>query len=135
VNVRESIKDREKIRKRKKAQRAANRAKYLEYEKRYRAANPEVGKEKAHRRRAKAKGVHRITMTAAQHKELSAIATRCYYCKKPFTKTRKKTLDHVLAIATKGDHAETNVVMACIMCNSSKGASNFDPVTGQGLLL
>ncbi|HEX6293360.1 MAG TPA: HNH endonuclease [Herpetosiphonaceae bacterium] len=45
---------------------------------------------------------------------------RCYYCHKPFTSRRKKTIDHVIPIVKGGEHVLSNLVVACQSCNSIK---------------
>jgi 5-methylcytosine-specific restriction endonuclease McrA len=41
---------------------------------------------------------------------------RCYYCKKK----RQLTMDHVIPLSKGGKHTASNIVPACLSCNSSK---------------
>lgn len=43
----------------------------------------------------------------------------CTYCKK-FTDKTNRTLDHVVPLNKGGIHSATNLVMACVSCNSTK---------------
>lgn len=51
---------------------------------------------------------------------------RCRYCRTPFTTTGKTraTIDHVIPLAKGGTHTPDNIVLACLSCNSSKGAKD-----------
>ena len=48
---------------------------------------------------------------------------RCAYCGKEI---KKATQDHVIPVEKDGDYTVTNVVPACMSCNSSKGNKSFD---------
>jgi 5-methylcytosine-specific restriction endonuclease McrA len=48
---------------------------------------------------------------------LEAANGKCYYCKNKFDKL---TMDHVIPISKGGDHCASNMVAACISCNSKK---------------
>lgn len=96
-------------------------------------ANPNPFKENAfigkHRRRASGK------LTAKEWRALVARSPRCYWCKRPFNKMRRPTLDHVTPITKGGKTNLENSVCACRGCNISKGNRRYNPVTGQGILL
>lgn len=59
-------------------------------------------------------------LTTEQIADLMQRATRCAYCKRPFTKARIRTLDHVIPLAKGGPHTLSNIVIACKPCNCSK---------------
>jgi 5-methylcytosine-specific restriction endonuclease McrA len=58
------------------------------------------------------------TVTTVFLKSLYA-QTHCTYCFLPVPK-EKRTADHVVALASGGQHSRRNLVMACFSCNSSK---------------
>jgi 5-methylcytosine-specific restriction endonuclease McrA len=80
----------------------------------------EKGKARSRRQHARRKGAILATsnpLTAADWAEIQkAHKYLCYYCKK---KT-KLTMDHVIPLSKKGQHAKENVVPACQPCNSRK---------------
>jgi 5-methylcytosine-specific restriction endonuclease McrA len=45
----------------------------------------------------------------------------CAYCLKP---CKKLSMDHVVALARGGDHSASNIVPACIPCNTKKNAKD-----------
>lgn len=47
---------------------------------------------------------------------------RCFWCSKPFTKSRKATLDHHIPLSKGGAHSDSNVTATCWPCNQSKKA-------------
>ena len=60
-------------------------------------------------------------VTTAWLDQFLASQTRCFYCKKPFSSKRTKTIDHVIPLDKGGEHTMANLVVACQVCNSSKG--------------
>ncbi len=60
-------------------------------------------------------------VTAAWLEQFIASQSKCFYCKKPFNSKRSKTVDHVTPLDKGGEHIMTNLVIACQICNSSKG--------------
>lgn len=59
-------------------------------------------------------------LTNKQLADLLGRAKRCAYCKRPFTKQRYKTIDHVIPLSKGGAHTLSNLTVACKSCNSSK---------------
>lgn len=50
---------------------------------------------------------------------LSEQNNKCYYCKKPLTRSTA-TLDHVIPISKVKQHSIRNCVVACFTCNNNK---------------
>ncbi len=73
---------------------------------------------KTHQRRVTKNG----TVTPEQVAELMERQKICYYCKKPFNSRRKPTIDHVIPLAKGGQHDISNLVLACLSCNTRKQA-------------
>jgi len=67
------------------------------------------------RRRAVGYGVH--VEDVDEEAVYAFCGNRCAYC----GSTEKLTLDHVVALSKGGAHAESNLLVACKSCNSSKG--------------
>lgn len=121
-------KAREKSRKRRKYARefmrklrAANPERYRAYNKQWRAANKESVQASDARKRVKRRAAIGATIgrvTAAEWKEIKERQkNRCWYCNR---KTAKLTQDHVVPLASGGEHTASNIVAACGPCNSSK---------------
>lgn len=72
-------------------------------------------------------------LTSKDLKELIKLSKgKCFYC----GMKKKLSLDHIVPISKGGSHTKDNVVMACISCNSSKGAKDpFHFAASRGLLL
>lgn len=67
--------------------------------------------------RAMIKGARVNDLTDAQWSAIvAASGGRCFYCKQP----RKLTMDHLTPLSRGGDHTASNVVAACLSCNSRK---------------
>jgi 5-methylcytosine-specific restriction endonuclease McrA len=105
------------------------------YQREYRLAHIELhrdrGRIKAHRRRVLEDGSFSIN----DWRLLVSRSPRCHWCKRPFTKIRKPTLDHVIPLSKGGSHSVENGCCACAECNKRKGAKAVHPLTGQGILL
>jgi 5-methylcytosine-specific restriction endonuclease McrA len=84
-------------------------------------------------------GEERYAQLRVRHAEalarLRATAKRCHVCKERFTKGKPAHLDHVIALRLDGPNDPSNLAAAHLVCNSRKGRSRFNPVTGQGWLL
>lgn len=133
------------------AYRAKHGEKRREYERSYRAKNTDrvreayarwLAKEKSrdtilnnYQRRRARKAAVANTLTAADRRTLITRSKHCHWCKKPFTKSRRPTHDHVVPISKGGTNTIENSVCACKTCNSRKHARLINPVTGQGILL
>lgn len=92
-----------------------------------------------HERRAAIKGAPINDLSAAQWREIkAAYGYRCVYCpadcKQCRQKTHKLTQEHITPISKQGSNTVSNVVPACLSCNSRK--NDGDPlVPVQPLLL
>lgn len=70
------------------------------------------------RRRCRLYGIEALSLPEETRNRVFEIyGYQCMYCGKM---PRKITVDHVLALANRGDNAITNLVPACKSCNSSK---------------
>lgn len=49
---------------------------------------------------------------------------RCFYCPKRFNRSRRPTIDHIIPLKLGGTNDESNLVAACLSCNSSKKAKH-----------
>lgn len=58
--------------------------------------------------------------TSDDWRRILEIQTRCYYCKRRFTKSRRPTIDHIVPLSKGGQHVKENIIAACGKCNSSK---------------
>jgi len=100
--------------------------------KRWQENNParvqeKLWKHKANRRAAIKENGH-CDLTAAQWREiLDRYDHRCAYCGE---RSDKLTMDHVVPISRGGEHTASNIVPACMSCNSSKGAKNLEEWLG-----
>jgi 5-methylcytosine-specific restriction endonuclease McrA len=87
----------------------------------WRHANPVKVREIKLRRRARLANAPVNDFTAEQWLQLLAeFEGRCAYC--PATAT---TQDHLIPLSRGGAHTASNIVPACLRCNSSKGARTF----------
>lgn len=119
--------NREAIRSRKAAYRAANKEQIAARQ----AAQPELNRARHARRRALKRGAAICDLTRAQWESIKAVFDHsCVYCG-----TRSKTLtqDHIVPLSRGGNHTASNVVPACVSCNSSKFTGS-PPVPVQPLL-
>lgn len=96
--------------------------------------HPDEARVHNHTRRARLALVEN-TFTAQDWKDLVRRSPRCHWCGRAWTKTRRPTHDHIIAISTGGGNTAVNSVAACKSCNSSKQAGRFNPISGQGILL
>lgn len=94
-----------------------------------------AGKLAANHRYRAAKNEVISTFTAADWLALVARSTHCFWCGKPFNKSRRPTHDHIVPLSEKGPNTPQNSVCACFICNTRKGPRRFDPVSGQGIVL
>jgi 5-methylcytosine-specific restriction endonuclease McrA len=75
-----------------------------------------AARKRTQKRRARKNNV--ITEDIDVQKIYDFYGNRCVYC----GKIEDLTLDHIVAISVGGPHIESNLVVACKSCNSSKGA-------------
>ncbi len=73
--------------------------------------------------------------TVADWRALVSRSARCHWCKKPWTKARRPTHDHIIALIEGGANSPENSVAACLDCNLRKGVRKINPATGQGILI
>lgn len=96
---------------------AENRAAYAESRKRYEAAHPEVMALKGTRRRACFASIVN-DLTAQDIADVFAEFNHaCAYCLRT---DRKLTVDHMEPVSKGGGNTRSNIVPACLSCNSSK---------------
>jgi 5-methylcytosine-specific restriction endonuclease McrA len=98
--------------------RDANRDHFLGYLRSYHAANPEIGRAKEERRRARKAGAAVNDFTAAQWKEAVALqGGRCSYC---WARGVKLVQEHITPLSRGGDHTALNITPSCEPCNRAK---------------
>lgn len=123
--------NRDKIAERHRKHRLENHARLLENFRKYQKANPEIFQNNRHIRRARQMAAPH-DLTTAQWREIKqAYGYRCVYCGR---KMQRLTQDHITPIARGGAHTLSNVVPACMPCNSKKYI-NSPPIPVQPLLL
>jgi hypothetical protein len=131
--------------------RTANRPANLKSQDAYRKANREIirvrgtaysqtenGKASRRARRQRRRALIRSasgSFTALDWQGLVAKSPHCHWCGRPFTARRRRTHDHVIPLSKGGTNSIENSVCACFKCNSRKQDKNFNPTTGQGILL
>jgi len=105
----------EKVKRSAKKYRDKNPAIATAAQKRWRKINPEKIREYSRKRRANKSSVTVGPVDEAAIYELCG--NRCAYC----GSTKRLELDHIVALAAGGPHCESNLLVACRTCNSSKG--------------
>lgn len=124
--------DKEKARSR--AWREANRALSRKLALAWAKTHPEKAAILTARRRARKSGADG-NFTIADWQTLVTRSPFCFWCKRPWTKKRKPTHDHIIPLTRHGPNTPENSVCACRECNSRKGNRRFHPVNGQGILI
>ena len=111
----------EKIREYNRKHYSANREYHASHQRSWRASNPEKVISYSQERRARklAATSPLCVMTAAAITERFALTDGCAYC----GVDAKKTADHVVPFKLGGLHVPSNIVGACLSCNSSKNDS------------
>jgi 5-methylcytosine-specific restriction endonuclease McrA len=95
------------------------RTREVAYTQRWRQAHPEQNASHWQRRRARKKQAPVNDMTVGQWQEIKAVyGYRCVYCG---IKNVALTQDHLTPLSNGGSHTATNIVPACVSCNSKKG--------------
>jgi 5-methylcytosine-specific restriction endonuclease McrA len=119
----------------KERQRYARNPEMLIYRKRWNKEHPETGRQVAHRRRARQRGISG-SHTLAEWRELCVkFGNRCVCC----GKARKLTRDHIVPISNpKATNNIGNLQPLCYSCNSAKGNRRITdyrdtPFTGKGV--
>jgi len=87
------------------------------------------------RRRAQKRQNSNGTFTPADWLTLLSRSPRCHWCKRPWTKRRRPTHDHVIPLARGGKNTLENSCCACATCNARKNDRLINPLTNQGILL
>ena len=104
---------------------AENKQKVLALAKAWRQANPAKVREIERRRRARKNGV---ASERIGPEFLGVLIERqgnkCAGCARKFTKTLRPTFDHIVPLSKGGPHAESNLQVMCLSCNSSKHAND-----------
>jgi hypothetical protein len=93
-----------------------------------------LGKLAQYRRRARIND-GRNDFTLADWRALVARSPQCHWCGRKWTKKRRPTHDHVIAISKGGENTLENSCCACLECNTRKGAHPINPHTGQCILV
>ena len=71
------------------------------------------------RKRARKRAAAVNDLSLAQWQEIQrAYNQRCVYC----GRKRPLTMDHIIPLSKGGDHTSSNIVPACVSCNSRKAA-------------
>lgn len=104
---------------------AENPERHAIHTKRYSKNNPEPRLLDRHRRRARECGAM-STFTLIEWREIKASSPICYYCKRPFSRRLKPTIEHIVSLNNGGAHTKDNIVAACKSCNSIKSAGTPD---------
>ena len=109
-----------------------NTEKCLDNQRHYRSTHPEIVQTQNTRRRARKRNALINDFTGAQWLEIkAAYRHRCVYCGR---KMQRLTQDHIMPLSQGGAHSVSNIVPACISCNSKKHTGP-PPVPVQPLLL
>jgi HNH endonuclease len=88
------------------------------YDAKYRKANQPKHSAADQRRRANKSLTTSNTLTLAQWEEIKTIyGHRCVYCGR---KMKRLTQDHLTPLRQQGEHTASNIVPACVSCNSKK---------------
>jgi 5-methylcytosine-specific restriction endonuclease McrA len=107
-----------------KAKRVANSAKLAEYGKAYARANPEKGRARSQRRRARTIGAEGYHIAEDVRRIGDLQKWRCHWCGK-LTKDRFH-VDHIKPLSKGGSNWPNNLCIACPSCNRRKSAT--DPI-------
>lgn len=114
----------DKVKARTKEYRENNREKVRERHKAWRHANidhwRELKRAVKHRRRAQIAGSGGSHTIAEWHTILKAHGNKCHWCGKKEEKDFPLHRDHYISLAKGGSNAASNIVPACIPCNSKK---------------
>lgn len=89
-------------------------------------ARPWVMLTRKHRRDALLAGVRddgSVTVEALMN--LWESSTTCLYCGRELNQWNK-SIEHMSPLSKGGDHAMSNVIIACRLCNATKGSMSFD---------
>lgn len=100
---------------------AKNRDKRNASAKRYRETHQPLVKSARKRRRARVKNAKTDLkgLVVLETIVASKKRARCYYCKSLFN-SKEAHLDHVIALASGGDHSTSNLCVSCPTCNLRK---------------
>lgn len=99
---------------------SSNRENLLEYAKDYAKKNPEIARHNRRKRKARVRSAPINDLTQDQWLDiLNRFNGLCAYCG---SCPDNITMDHDIPISRGGSHTASNVVPACLKCNSSKGA-------------
>jgi len=142
-------KNKDKIKEKRREYLKKNKEKLGEQRREYRRKHPEMRRKEYKLRKERDSDLYRVQrkrsdlrrryrilgLDLAYVEKLLRAATVCHWCKKRFFQSECRTIDHVIPIARGGHSSPSNIVIACRSCNSRKQHGNFNPVSGQGILL
>lgn len=100
-----------------------NREKEGSRRRKYRKQNPERIRSLGQSRRARIRGLESTLTPAEWRKIIDDHFSRCHYCGiggVPLTQ------DHKIPVSRGGGYTAENIVPACLACNSSKGAKDYN---------
>lgn len=104
--------------------RAENKARIAAQNRAYAQANPDVGRVKAQRRRARLNACAINDFTKAQWRDLlRECENKCFYCG---IQSSDLHIEHMIPISRGGNHTLSNIVPACLICNSRKGTKTAE---------
>jgi 5-methylcytosine-specific restriction endonuclease McrA len=110
----------------------ANREKILAKNALWEKNHPEVKALKNALRKARKRNAPVNDLSRTQWQEIKAhYGQRCFYCGR---KMQRLTMDHIIPLSKGGSHTASNIVPACLSCNSRK-LTGPPPVPVQPLLL
>lgn len=110
--------NRESIREENRRQYAAKAEERRAYANRYRENHPDWKRASNNRRKALQRNAPINDFTAEQWTAMkAAYGHRCAYCG---VQPEKLTMDHIVPLARRGSHTESNIVPACLPCNMRK---------------
>jgi HNH endonuclease len=110
----------EKIKKQKHDSYERNKEKHQIKTRIYRQNHPEMAYMLQEQRRARKLNAPLNDLTKQQWQEIQVVHDyRCVYCHR---KSTRLTMDHIIPLSRAGSHTASNIVPACISCNSKKQA-------------
>lgn len=101
----------------------ANPEKWRKYQSAWAKANPEAARLRNAARRARKKNAPGSHTKQEWLDRLAEFNYHCAYCLLPFSDERPPTQDHMIPLVRGGTHNISNIIPACLSCNSQKRTS------------